>query len=117
MNISQPNTFAAETGIAQVFDHIEQEGPMWSGSGDRWARTAVHFETPFGATPSVQVALSMIDADAGANLRLELSTEDVTAKGFIAVAHTWSDTRIGRLRVSWSAFGSRSGEMPERWNV
>lgn len=117
MNIDQPSVFSAQTGIAQVFDHIEQDGPMWSGSGERWARTAVHFETPFATTPSVQVALSMIDADAGANLRFELSTEDVSARGFIAVVHTWSDTRIGRLRVSWTAFGQRADGMQGRWNV
>lgn len=113
-NLTQAE-LAIDGGIAQVFDHIEREGPMWSGTGKRWARAVVDFEQEFGAPPRVQLSIAMIDADSGRNLRFELHAEDVTEKGFTAVAHTWSDTRIGRLQVNWTAIGTRRAE--GAWNV
>ena len=58
-----------------------------------------------------------IDADSSCNLRLDLHAEDVTSDGFTAVAHTWSDTRIGRLQVNWTAIGSRIEGAQPLWNV
>ncbi|MEM7061054.1 MAG: H-type lectin domain-containing protein [Pseudomonadota bacterium] len=107
---------AIDGGVAQVFDHIENEGPMWCGSGKRWARTVVEFDDPFSGPPKVQLSIAMIDADSGRNLRFELHAEDVTKAGFTAVAHTWSDTRIGRLQVNWTAIGSRTA-VEGTWDV
>lgn len=110
---------AIDGGVAQIFDHIENEGPMWCGSGKRWARTVVRFEQPFGAKPRVQLSIAMIDADSSRNLRIELHAEDVSTDGFTAVAHTWNDTRIGRLQVNWTAIGTRPPKEPDdgRWQV
>jgi len=108
---------AIDGGVAQVFDHIENEGPMWGGTGKRWARTVVKFDDPFSAPPKVQLSIAMIDADSGRNLRFELNAEDVTEVGFTAVAHTWSDTRIGRLQVNWTAIGARSATAGSTWDV
>lgn len=117
MSILIKSELAIDGGLAQVFDHIENEGPMWGGTGKRWARTVVAFDTPFSAPPKVQLSIAMIDADSGRNLRFELHAEDVTEHGFTAVAHTWSDTRIGRLQVNWTAIGGRSGATESRWDV
>ena len=108
---------AIDGGVAQVFDHIENEGPMWGGSGKRWARTVVAFEAPFNGPPKVQLSIAMIDADSNRNLRFELHAEDVTEGGFTAVAHTWSDTRIGRLQVNWTAIGTRAVADSTSWDV
>ncbi len=117
MNRMTPVTLAVDSGVARMFDHIESEGPMWASSGKRWARTVVRFDTPFHAPPSIQMSIAIIDADSGRNLRLEFLTEDVTAEGFTAVAHTWSDTRIGRLQISWTAIGSRAQGSEPLWDV
>lgn len=108
---------AIDGGIAQIFDHIENNGPMWGGSGKRWARTVVRFEEPFGTKPKVQMSIAMIDADSSRNLRIELHAEDISTDGFTAVAHTWNDTRIGRLQVNWTAIGTRTAEDDGRWKV
>jgi len=111
-------TFAIDGGVAQVFDHIENAGPMWCGSGKRWSRAAVTFESPFHAPPRIQLSIALIDADSSKNLRFELHAEDVATDGFTVVAHTWSDTRIGRLQVNWTAIGSREHMADTlRWEV
>ncbi|MEM7684069.1 MAG: H-type lectin domain-containing protein [Paracoccaceae bacterium] len=117
MNSLNPLTLALASGVAKIFDHIEQNGPMWSGVGKRWAKKVVPFGEPFIHPPTVQLSISVIDADSGRNLRLDLQAEDVTCDGFTAVAHTWSDTRIGRLQVNWTAIGSRVEGATPVWNV
>ncbi|MEM9062836.1 MAG: H-type lectin domain-containing protein [Pseudomonadota bacterium] len=117
MNSVNPLTLAIAGGVTKIFDHIENKGPMWAGSGKRWAREVVAFSEPFSHPPTVQLSISVIDADSGRNLRLDLHTEDVTCDSFTAVAHTWSDTRIGRLQVNWTAIGSRIEGATPVWNV
>lgn len=90
---------------------------MWSGKGKRWARASVRFGAPFASPPTVQLSIGMIDADSNCNLRLELATEDVSLDGFLVVAHTWDDTRIGRLQVNWTAIGARGGAVESLWDV
>ncbi|MEM7236609.1 MAG: H-type lectin domain-containing protein [Pseudomonadota bacterium] len=101
------------SGTAPVFDHIESEGEMWFGKGERWAAAHVTFDEPFDKPPVVQLSIEMIDADHGRNLRLQLTAEHVTRTGFRAVAYTWNDTRIGRLSISWMAIGKTGSE----WDV
>ena len=100
-----------------MFDHIEADGDMWTGTGKRWARSSLRFATPFLSPPAVQLSIAMIDADTGCNLRLELFTETLTREGFTAVAHTWSDTRIGRLQLNWTAIGNRRSDVGPMWDV
>lgn len=117
MNTFSPLQMAVTSGRVEVFDHILSNGPMWTGSGKRWARAAVSFDQPFVTTPVVQVSISMIDADTGKNLRLEFTTEDLGPDGFTIVAHTWSDTRIGRLQVNWTAIGQGAAGAEPLWDV
>lgn len=117
MNTFNPMQMTISNGVVHVFDHIESAGPMWGGSGKRWARAVVRFDEAFLAPPAVQMSIAMIDADTGRNLRLELATEDVTSVGFTAVAHTWSDTRIGRLQLNWTAIGQGPGGAQPLWDV
>lgn len=101
------------SGIALIFDHIEDEGEMWFGAGERWSSVHVPFEDAFDKPPVIQLSIEMIDADHARNLRLQLRAEDVKRTGFRAVAYTWKDTRIGRLSVSWMAIGKTGSE----WDV
>lgn len=117
MNSFVTLALAIDSGTAKVFDHIENGGPMWSGTGKRWERCSVRFDKRFAEPPAVQLSIAMIDSDCGRNLRLDLSTEEITVEGFTAVAHTWSDTLIGRLHVNWTAIGQRDPSRQERWDV
>ncbi|MEM0921640.1 MAG: H-type lectin domain-containing protein [Pseudomonadota bacterium] len=101
------------SGTDLVFDHIEDEGPMWIEKGERWAEHPIRFDSPFDKAPHVLLSVEMIDADHSTNLRLQLRAEEVRRGGFKAVAYTWSDTRIGRLSVSWLAIGRTGSE----WDV
>ena len=101
------------SGTALVFDHVEGSGPMWASSGEREESVAVLFDQPFSHRPSVHLSIQMIDADNAMNLRLQLRSADIRKAGFRAIAYTWSDTRIGRLAVSWMAIGRTGSE----WDV
>lgn len=111
--LSRIMALGVASGNVLVFDHVVEPGEMWTGNGKRWARVAVTFDTPFDTVPHVQLSLQMIDADRAQNLRLALSAERVSRTGFEAVAHTWNDTHIGRLSVSWVAIGEKSTD----WDV
>jgi hypothetical protein len=43
--------------------------------------------------------------DQGANVRADISADNVTETGFDLVFRTWSDTRVARVRMSWMAIG------------
>lgn len=117
MNAVANSAIAIEGSVVQVFDHIENSGAMWIGTGKRWARAIVNFQEKFNRPPTVQLSIAMIDADSSRNLRLELYVEDVTTNGFTAVAHTWNDTRIGRLHVNWTAVGTSDAPVSGSWEV
>ena len=78
---------------------------MWTGTGPRERRKAVQFEEPFRSPPSVQVNVSLWDVDTGSAVRAEITAQNVTEQGFEIVFRTWSDTRVARLRVAWTAIG------------
>lgn len=98
-----------------LFSDFEDGGRMWTGDGERERRRALRFSNPFRAPPSVFVALSMWDFQAGANARADVTAERVKAKGFDIVFRTWGDTRVARARVRWMAIGELSGE--DDWQV
>lgn len=107
------------TGIHQgdvmVFADFENGGAMWTGSGARERRKKIRFDEVFASPPSVQLAISLWDMDTTAAIRAELVAENITTKGFDVVFRTWADSRIARLRASWTAIG----ELPfgDDWDV
>jgi hypothetical protein len=115
-NQFQPG-ISIDSGSVAMFDHIDTDGPMWTGSGPRAVRVEVKFTQPFFAPPAIHMSTSMIDADSSRNLRLSLVAEDCTPHGFTAVAKTWSDSRIGRLAVMWTAIGEGVRGTTPMWDV
>ena len=94
------------TGAGEMFNHVDDNEPMWSGEGDRVVRLEVRFAAPFQKPPHVTVGLSGIDASCGQNLRFNLTAEDITREGFTLQFVTWADTKIARASAHWSAIGS-----------
>lgn len=92
-------------GVVQIVSDFDIEGPFWTGTGDREARLRVEFPDRFHLPPTVQLGVVMWDSDSGSNQRGDLGAEHVTARGFDLVFKTWGDSRIGRLRVQWTAIG------------
>ncbi|PYG26847.1 H-type lectin domain-containing protein [Pelagimonas varians] len=104
-----------DQGNEEVFSDFASGGDMWTGHGARERRKKVIFSEPFRSTPTVQVALSLWDVDQGANVRADIGTDKVTEKGFEMVFRTWSDTRVARVRLSWTAIGEVSSE--DDWDL
>ena len=94
------------SSAGEVFNHVDNGGPMWVGEGDREVRLPIIFLTPFSTLPQVIVALTGLDSAQDFNLRLNILAEDVTVTGFTLVARTWSDTHIARASASWQASGA-----------
>jgi len=94
-----------DQGEEVLFSDFEEGGPMWTGTGPRVARKPVSFSESFRTTPNVQLGLSMWDMDTSSNARADVKAEQVTDSGFTIVFRTWGDTRVARVRASWSAIG------------
>lgn len=94
------------TGEAVVVSDFDENGPMWTGQGDRVSRCPVRFDESYLTPPTVHLSPSMWDLDVGTNQRGDLSAENVTSSGFDIVFRTWGDTRVARLRVRWMALGA-----------
>jgi hypothetical protein len=97
----------------ELFNHCDNDGPMWSGRDDRVFRLEVVFDAAFDAPPLVTIGLSGVDVAHEQNARLVIEAEAISEKGFEVVLRTWSDTRIGRASVNWMAVGPLGLADPE----
>jgi len=93
------------TAAGEIFNHVDDNGPMWSGEGDREVRLKLRFTASFQRPPHITLGISGMDSSCGQNLRFSLATEAVTPEGFVIVFKTWGDTKIARASVNWSAIG------------
>ena len=99
------NSIGIDQGDIVLFSDFEDDGEMWSGQGPRLSRTPVRFREGFFAPPVVQVALSMWDISNVATSRVDVQAADITTQGFAIIFRTWGDTKIARVRASWTAIG------------
>ena len=104
------SALALDQGEALLFSDLENNGEMWTGRGDRSRVTNVRFKEAFRNPPQVNIAIKMIDISEGANQRYDLILEDVSPKGFDVRLKTWSDTKIARASINWSAIGTAFDE-------
>ena len=104
-----------DQGDVAVFAEFEEGGAMWTGTGPRERRRTVRFSDRFLSEPSVQVSVSLWDVDSGSAVRAEITAEAITRDDFEIVFRTWSDTRVARIRASWTAIGEVSH--PDQWDV
>ncbi|MEW2917455.1 H-type lectin domain-containing protein [Ruegeria sp. ANG10] len=115
MKTFQTHPIGIDQGEAVLFSDFADGGEMWTGEGPRERRSAITFSQPFRTAPVVQIGVSLWDVDTSSALRAEVTTADITPEGFIAVFRTWSDTRIARIRVTWTAIGEVAHE--DDWDI
>jgi len=65
----------------------------------------IKFPQPFAAPPVVMIAMTGLDADHGANTRIQVASGDVTQLDFEVTCQTWSDTTIYSVWGTWIAIG------------
>ncbi|WP_281994982.1 H-type lectin domain-containing protein [Ruegeria faecimaris] len=104
-----------DQGEVVLFSDFADGGDMWTGEGPRERRSDIEFSQPYRSAPVVQISVSLWDVDTSSALRAEVKAEDITPVGFSAVFRTWSDTRIARIRISWTAFGEVPHE--DDWDI
>ena len=104
-----------QQGSRVLFSDFADDGPMWTGQGDRESRHVITFKEAFTEPPAVMVAMSMWDIDNKHNSRADLAAEKITAKGFHLVFRTWGDTRVARIRADWTAIGAVRDD--DDWDV
>ena len=93
------------TAAGELFNHVDENGPMWSGDGDREVRFKLRFTASFQRIPHITLRISGMDSSCGQNLRFSLAAEAVTSESFVIVFKTWGDTKIARASVNWTAIG------------
>lgn len=94
------------TAADELFNHVDENLPMWSQDGDRMVRLDISFSRAFANVPCVTLGLTGIDAAHDQNLRFWLKALDVKKEGFSIAFSTWSDTHIARATASWQAIGT-----------
>lgn len=107
--------FGVLQGSRVLFSDFADDGPMWTGEGNRECRYIVKFREPFLTPPVVMVGLSMWDTDSANNQRADICAEVITEEGFHIVFRTWGDSRIARVRADWTAFGDIRDD--DNWDV
>lgn len=93
------------TAAGELFNHVDENGPMWADDGDREVRFKLRFATGFQRAPHITLGISGLDSSCAQNLRFSLATDAVTPEGFVIIFKTWGDTKIARASVNWSAIG------------
>jgi hypothetical protein len=110
---------AGQVGLQQgrliLFSDFADGGAMWTGQGPRESRKTVVFPEAFLDAPSVMVGISMWDADQKTNLRVDISSDNITPAQFDIVFRTWADSRIARIRADWTAIGAITDD--DQWEV
>ena len=101
----QNHYVGADQGEVIMFSDFENNGEMWTGTGDRSATQEVKFSESFRTPPIAQVFMTMWDFDGTTNTRGDIRAVDVMNDGFKIEFQTWGDTRVARLRVGWTAIG------------
>jgi hypothetical protein len=66
----------------------------------------ISFARPFSAPPKVVVWLNALDMSNAHNVRIKLSTSDVTAAGFTLHIDTWADSILYCGGATWIAFAA-----------
>lgn len=99
-------------GQGALFRHVNPDDYMWTGDGDRHLDVFIPFTISFRRAPIVLVNLVGVDASHAQNLRLKLRVRDTRRDGFTATAHTWQDTKLASVDVSWFALEHSSASSP-----
>ncbi|WP_170466765.1 H-type lectin domain-containing protein [Ruegeria arenilitoris] len=115
MKTFKTHPIGIDQGETVLFSEFADGGDMWTGEGPRERRSTITFSQPFRSAPVVQIGVSLWDVDTSSALRAEVRAEDITANSFSAVFRTWSDTRIARIRVTWTAIGEVAHE--DDWDI
>lgn len=94
-----------DSGSDLLFSDHDTGGQMWAGRGEREVRKHLAFSARFREPPHVMVSVSLWDVDHRTNQRIDIRAENITETGFEMVCRTWGDTRVARIRASWTALG------------
>ena len=101
----QANDLLILSSTDELFNHVDEDLPMWAGEGDREVVVDILFQTPFLKTPAILLNVVGIDSAHDQNLRYVVNATNITSKGFSIQFKTWGDTHIARASVSWQATG------------
>ena len=104
-----------DQGSVQLFSDFEDDGDMWSGTGERQRVVSVTFSEEFKTKPAVFVALEMLDLHKQSNHRVVTKAQNISLSGFEVAFKTWGDTRIARASAAWMAIGDVKGD--EDWDI
>jgi len=93
------------TASDELFNHVDDGLPMWSGDGDRSVTANIIFERTFKEPPAITLGITGMDCDHSQNQRLWVNAINIKATGFTIEFSTWGATHIARAGVSWQAIG------------
>ena len=93
-----------QVGSRSIDDVPVPGNPPSTNSNElRTSRGRIDFPRPFASEPIVAVALNRLDTEKMANTRVSLEIRDITRTGFDYEVHTWLDTRVYSVGITWVA--------------
>ena len=104
-----------DQGEHLLFSDYENDGDMWTGTGERERVVSVTFSQSYRKPPAVHCAMSLLDMATGPSIRADVAARDITSEGFNIVFRTWEDSRVARIRVAWMAIGELHDD--EAWEL
>lgn len=104
-----------DQGEVVLFSDFENDGEMWTGTGERERLVPVSFSQSYSKAPAVHCSMSLLDLATGPSIRADVAPREITETGFKILFRTWGDSRVARIRVAWMAVG----ELPdsEAWEL
>lgn len=76
---------------------------LLEGYGVRNSIYTVKFATPFGTPPKMTVSLYYLEIDSNYPSRIRVTAENITVDSFDVRFHTWDDSKIAAVGVTWIA--------------
>ncbi len=95
--------FSQKTGT-EKFYYYGSSDPMTVGNGPRVDCVRVTLNPPFPNEPRIHLGYGLLDSEYYFNLRIDVFTQNINAKGFDICLSTWEDTRINSVNVNWIAY-------------
>ena len=101
--VSGLQAFVFIDGVAN-FNYFQTGKLFEVGSGDRTDNRYIAFTPPFATAPRIILAIKELDVSNQSNVRIDTYPTDVSRDGFSLNVHTWDQTKIYSVAISWIAY-------------
>jgi len=82
---------------------IDEDSVLVNGNGERSVPFSITFNNPLSDSPKVYTAITALNTDCNEKVRIEVRSEEVSERGCTIQVHTWGNSEIYHVKISWIA--------------